>query len=417
MAPSRTIQTESPALPVRLRWLLRLSAAGLLATPLTGCAGGSDAGEPSAAAEPSVSVPGAGEASPAPVHDSELHPYRLVTVVEGLEHPWGMAFLPEGDILVTERPGRLRLVREGSLLPESVTGVPAVWAQGQGGLLDVALHPDFGSNRLVYLSFSKPGPGGTATTAVVRGELDGMALRNVEEIFEAEGWNGLRFHFGSRLAFDAAGHLFITVGDRGEMEEAQDPSNHKGTIVRLHDDGRIPADNPFAGGGEGALPEIYTWGNRNPQGLAVHPITGEVWANEHGPRGGDELNLLLPGRNYGWPAVSYGINYDGSTITEFTEMQGMEPPVHHWTPSIATSGLAIYSGDAFPEWRGNFFVGALAGGHLARVEMDGRRFLREERLLTEFNQRIRDVREGPDGYLYVLVDAPAGSMVRLEPAS
>ena len=348
------------------------------------------------------------------VRRSEKHAFRVSTVVQGLENPWGMAFLPGGDVLVTERPGRLRVVRGGKLQPGAVGGVPEVFAQGQGGLMDVALHPKFAENRLVYLSYSKPGPQG-ATTAVIRGRLEGDRLSGVQEVFEAKAWGTRGVHFGSRLVFDRDGYLFVSVGDRGTMENAQDLSNHAGKILRLHDDGRVPRDNPFAGR-SGALPEIYAYGVRSPQGMGLHPETGALWESEHGPRGGDEINLIQPGRNYGWPVITYGINYNGSSITDITEKEGMEQPLHRWVPSIATSGLAIYHGDAFPEWKGDVFVGGLAGEHLARVGFDGTRAAGSEKLLEGIG-RIRDVRVGPDGFLYVLTDAARGSLLRLEPAS
>ncbi|MCC5794688.1 MAG: PQQ-dependent sugar dehydrogenase [Chromatiales bacterium] len=341
------------------------------------------------------------------------HDYQVVTVVEGLEHPWGMVFLPGGDMLVTERPGRLRIVREGKLLGNPVSGVPQVLARGQGGLLDVALHPEFASNGLVYLSYARPGEQG-ATTAVARGRLEGEALLDVEEIFIASAWGRGPVHFGSRLLFDRDGYLFLTIGDRGEMERAQNPGDHAGTTLRLHDDGRVPEDNPFIGR-EGYLPEIWTMGNRNAQGMALHPETGQVWQNEHGPRGGDELNLILPALNYGWPTITYGINYNGQIISELTEKPGMEQPVVQWTPSIATSGLAIYAGKAFPNWRGDALIGGLAGRQVARVRLDGASGEIREPLLEGYGARIRDVRISPDGLVYLLVDEPNGSMLRLEP--
>ncbi|HSG49103.1 MAG TPA: PQQ-dependent sugar dehydrogenase [Longimicrobiales bacterium] len=342
---------------------------------------------------------------------------QVVPVVEGLEHPWGMAFLPGGDILVTERPGRLRIVRGGVLDPDPVAGVPAVWANGQGGLLDVALHPEFAANRWVYLSFSKPSAdGNSATTAVVRGRLDGNALTGVEEIFEADAWTDAGVHFGSRLVFDGEGHLYVTVGDRGQMQQAQNPSNHQGTINRLNDDWSIPQDKPFVDA-PGRQPSVFAYGIRSPQGLAIHPGTGALLESEHGPRGGDELNHIQAGRNYGWPAITFGINYDGTTITEDTARAGMEQPLHYWVPSIATSGLAIYTGDRFPAWQGSAFIGGLAGTVLVRVELDGLRAVAEERLLQDWGQRIRDVRNGPDGFLYILTDVARGGLYRLEPAS
>jgi glucose/arabinose dehydrogenase len=357
------------------------------------------------------------------VHRSRHHSYRVVTVVEGLTHAWSLAFLPGGDMLVTERRGRLRIVRNGALLPDSVPGVPAVLARGQGGLLDVVPHPGFAANRLVYLSFSKPvGDGSQATTAVVRGRFENDRLTGVQEVFEADTRGA--GHYGSRLAFDRSGFLFITVGDRqapprGNLtaHPAQDLANHHGTIVRLHDDGRVPADNPFVNT-PGARPGIWSYGHRNPQGLAVHPETGDLWANEHGLQGGDELNLIQRGRNYGWPVIGYGVNYgSGSAIHASTHREGMEQPVHYWVPSIATSGLLVYTGDRFPAWRGNIFVGGLAGEQLARLAMDGRRVAEEETLVRGMG-RIRDVRQGPDGLIYLVIDAEGRrpSVVRLEPA-
>ena len=349
------------------------------------------------------------------VQRSQHHPYRVERVAGGLQNPWGIAFLPSGDMLVTERPGRLRLIRGGTLQPEPIAGVPEVFARGQGGLLDVALHPHFATNRLVYLSYSKPGPEG-ATTAVIRGRLDGNRLAEVEEIFEARAWSGTGLHFGSRLLFDREGYLFVSVGERGSQENAQNLGNHAGKIMRLHDDGRVPTDNPFVGR-SGVLPEIWAYGIRSPQGLAIHPATGEIWESEHGPRGGDEINHIRPGRNFGWPVITYGINYNGSPITDITSKEGMEQPAHQWTPSIAASGLAIYEGAAFPQWRGDYFVGALAGKHLARVRLRNGRTAEEEKLLTGLDGRIRDVRVGPDGFLYVLTDERDGGVYRIRPAS
>jgi aldose sugar dehydrogenase len=344
---------------------------------------------------------------------AEHHSYRAVTIADGLQNAWGLAFLPNGDMLVTERPGRLRLIRDGQLQSDPVPGVPEVAARGQGGLLDVALHPAFADNRFVYLSYSKPGPDG-ATTAVVRGRFDGSRLSDLEEVFEARAWSNAGQHFGSRLVFDDHGYLFISVGERGAMQEAQNLGNHQGTIIRLHDDGRVPSDNPFVGQ-SGALPEIWAYGVRNPQGMVLHPTTRELWELEHGPRGGDEVNLVLPGRNYGWPVITYGINYNGQPISDITEKEGMEQPLYHWTPSIATSGLAFYTGDAFPQWKGSLLAGGLTGRYVARLTVDGHRVIAEEKLMEGFGERIRDVRDGPDGSIYVLTDAPQGQLVRLEP--
>ena len=364
------------------------------------------------------------EDSWAQIHRSTLHDYRVVTVATDLQNPWGIAFLPGGDILVTEKAGRLRIVREGRLLPDAVPGVPEVLAQGQGGLMDVQPHPDFATNRLIYITYSKPYTDlEGARTVLIRGIFQNDALTNIDELFSAQAVG--RGHYGSRIAFDGNGYVFITAGDRqapsrGDLyaHPAQDLSNHHGVVVRLHDDGRIPTDNPFVGTA-GALGEIWSYGHRNPQGLAFHPVTGDLWANEHGPQGGDELNVVLPGRNYGWPVIGYGVNYgSGTTIHEGTLKEGMESPKHFWVPSIATSGLMIYTGDQFPAWRGNIFVGGLGGEQLARLTIDGQTVLNEETLFQRMG-RVRDVRQGPDGYVYLAIDDRRGGatgIVRLEPA-
>jgi len=347
--------------------------------------------------------------------ESRHHRLRVTVVADGLEHPWGLAFLPHGDILVTERPGRLRVIRDGVLLPAPVHGLPQIRVLGQGGLLDVLPHPGFADNRLLYFTYSANHAGGV-TTHVARGRLHEGVLTDVEVLFRAEPASSGRVHFGSRLCFDGQGHLFISVGERGQMQRAQKLNDHAGKIIRLHDDGRIPEDNPFAGNND-ARPEIFSFGHRNPQGMAVHPQTGEIWVNEHGPRGGDEINLIRPGANYGWPVVSLGIDYTGFKIGEgLQHMPGMNDPLHHWTPSIAPSGMAFYTADAFPRWKGDLFVGALAHRHLARLKLSGEVVVEEERLLEDLNQRIRDVRVGPDGNLWVLTDEDPGQVLRLEPA-
>ncbi|MEM8744046.1 MAG: PQQ-dependent sugar dehydrogenase [Pseudomonadota bacterium] len=340
-------------------------------------------------------------------------PFKTVTVAKGLEHPWGMAFLPDGRMLVTERPGRLRIVSPDGKVSQPVSGLPKIAAVGQGGLLDVVLHPDFKNNNLVYFSFAEPGASGQGT-AVARGRLDGNTLKDVKTIFSQKPKLSGGLHFGSRLVFAPDGTLYISMGDRGRMQRAQNNRNHQGTIARINDDGSIPKDNPFVNTAD-ALPEIYTYGNRNVQGMALNPQTGIVWAQEHGPRGGDEVNILKSGANYGWPTITYGINYDGSTITNDKAKPGMEQPVLHWTPSIAPSGMAFYDGDKFPEWKGDLFVGALKDRHLRRVKLDGDKEAGQEILLEDLGERIRDVRTGPDGYLYVLTDAPDGQIIRLEP--
>ena len=354
----------------------------------------------------------------AEVFASEEHAFRVVEVASGLDHPWGLAFLPDGRLLVTERSGRLHTVdAEGRLDPEPVAGVPRVHASGQGGLLDVALHPAFRENGWVYLSYAA-GHWGRAGTEVARGRLRGKRLEDVEVLFRALPKSSGGRHFGSRLRFAPDGHLFISLGDRGDRHRAQDRDDHAGSIIRLRDDGTVPPDNPFAGV-DGARPEIYTTGNRNVQGLAFDQETGILWSHEHGPRGGDELNVVRPGVNYGWPVISFGREYmSGAPVGEGTHRAGMAQPAHQWTPSIAPSGLTAYNGDRFPAWRGNLFVGALRFRLIARLVLDGERVVHEERLLEGRYGRIRDVRTGPDGLIYLLTDAPApyGALLRLEPA-
>ena len=355
--------------------------------------------------------------SRAEVVESEEHAFRVVTVATGLDHPWGLAFLPDGRMLVTERPGRLRTVTAGRLDPEPVAGVPRVRASGQGGLLDVALHPEFGENGWVYLSYAAGNRHG-AGTEVARGRLRGHRLEEVEVLFRALPKSGGGRHFGSRLRFAPDGHLFITLGDRGDRHRAQDPGDHAGSIIRLRDDGAVPPDNPFVGV-DGTRPELFTLGNRNVQGLAFDLETGLLWSHEHGPRGGDEVNMVRPGVNYGWPVISYGREYmSGNQVGEGTHRDGLAQPALQWTPSIAPSGLTVYDGDRFPGWRGNLFVGALSFRLLARLVLDGERVVHEEHLLEGRYGRIRDVRTGADGLIYLLTDAPApyGALLRLEPA-
>jgi glucose/arabinose dehydrogenase len=355
-------------------------------------------------------------ASAGAVHHSQAHSFRVVTLARGLDHPWGLAFLPDGRFLVTERPGQLRLVApDGTLDPRPVDGVPTVAAHGQGGLLDVALHPRFAENGLVYLSYSARGDGGIGTE-VARGRLNGHRLENVEVIFRQTPKSGGGRHFGSRLVFDREGHLYITLGDRGEMERAQRLDDLAGKIVRLTEDGRVPKDNPFVGR-PGARPEIYSLGNRNVQGAALHPRTGELWTHEHGPQGGDEVNVIRAGVNYGWPVITYGVEYViGTKIGEGTHKPGMAQPIHYWVPSIAPSGMAFYTGDKFPRWRGDLLVGALKDQTLVRLRLRGEQVIEEERMLRGELGRVRDVRTGPDGYVYVLTDARNGVLARLEPA-
>jgi len=351
------------------------------------------------------------------IYESEQHDFRVVTVADGLAHPWGMAFLPGGEMLVTERDGRLRVVRDGKLLPQPVSGLPRMLIGGQGGLLDVALDPKFSETGLIYFAYAGGRPG-NAGTEVARGrlDLDAMALRDVETIFAVEPKTPGAAHYGGRLQFAPDGTLYVTLGDRySYMDQAQNLENHLGTIVRINPDGSVPADNPFVGR-EDAKPEIFTYGNRNVQGIALRPATPTIWFHEHGPRGGDELNILKPGVNYGWPEITYGIDYSGAIISEKTHAPGMEQPVVYWDPSIAPSGMTFYDGDKFPRWKGDIFLGALAHRHLRRLEMDGDQVTGQEELLGVLNARIRDVRQGPDGMLYVLTDARNGRILRLEPA-
>ena len=320
---------------------------------------------------------------------SALHDYRVVTVVDALIQPWSIAFLPGGDALITERPGRLRILRQGKLLPQPVEGVPKVFHSGQGGLLEVMPHPNFASNRLLYISYSKPGAtDADSRTALIRGRFENDRLTQVEEIFDAVSKG--RNHYSGKIAFDKNGFLFLTLGDRqvppeGNLEAhpAQDLTNHHGKIVRLHDDGRVPTDNPFVSRA-GARPEIWSYGHRNVQGLAIHPETGDLWADEHGPQGGDELNRIEPGKNYGWPVIGFGVNYTtGLAIHSGTHRDGMEQPVHIWVPSIGISGMMFYTGDKFPQWRGNMFIGGMNGQQLSRLTLNGQRIVNEETLVQQ----------------------------------
>ncbi len=346
---------------------------------------------------------------------TEEHSIRVQILVQGLVHPWSVAFLPDGRMLVTEREGRLRIVRDGKLEPKPVSGLPQVAVAGQGGLLDVVLHPRFADNGWIYLSYSARGPGGIGTE-VVRARLVNDRLEDVKTIFQMQPKASGNLHFGGRLVFDRTGLLYITLGERGDQDRAQRLDEHLGKIVRVHDDGRIPEDNPFRNRA-GARPEIFSLGNRNVQGAALHPGTGELWAHEHGPQGGDEINIIRAGVNYGWPVITYGRNYvSGTRIGEGTHKAGMAQPIHYWVPSIAPSGMAFYTGDKFSRWRGDLFVGALRDQVLVRLRLDAEKVVREERMLQGVLGRIRDVRQGPDGLLYLLTDNANGVLARLEPA-
>ena len=352
---------------------------------------------------------------------SERHNFIVHPLVAGLSRPWGLAFLPEGGLLITERTGNLLLIN--GKRRDRVSGVPKTAVTGQGGLLDVALSPNFATDSLIYLSFAEA-KSDLYGTAVARGRLTGSdsgspRLTAVEVIYRALPKTKGGVHFGSRLVFDNQGLLYISLGERGTMRRAQNPMDPAGSILRLNPDGSIPPDNPFASGASHSkkgAPAVWSYGVRNPQGMAKHPVTGDIWFHEHGPKGGDEVNIARKGKNYGWPKVTYGINYDGSIISNLTTAPGITPPLIYWVPSIAPSGFTFYTGARFPEWQGNAFVGALAGKHLRRLVLQGDTVVHQEILLKNRIGRIRDVRNGPDGYLYLLTDANSGVLYRLEPA-
>jgi glucose/arabinose dehydrogenase len=342
---------------------------------------------------------------------------QVEAVASGLVNPWGLAFLPDGRMLVTERPGRMRLVtRDGKLAPP-LGGVPKVFAQSQGGLHDVALDRDYARNQTLYVCYAEPA-GGAGRTALARARLvdEGEPrLGEVKVIFRQEGPLSSGNHFGCRIAQTADGNLFLTMGDHFTYRnEAQNLANHLGKIVRIRPDGSVPPDNPFVGR-YGGKPEIWSYGHRNSQGAAINPASGKLWMHEHGPRGGDEINVPEAGKNYGWPVIGYGIDYSGAKIHESTHKTGMQQPIKYWVPSIAPSGMAFYSGDLFPSWRGNLFVGALAGQALVRLELDGEKVTKEERLLQDLRERIRDVRVGPDGALWLATDSSNGRILRVTP--
>ena len=344
---------------------------------------------------------------------SDSGSFSIVEVAEGLVHPWGMTFLPDGRMLVTERPGRLRIVTADGTVSEPVAGTPEVRADRQGGLLDVALHPDFETNGLVYLSYSKPGPNGTSATALGRGILEGNRLEGWEDLFVQQPFRNSGLHFGSRIAFSPDGYLFLSTGDRGAFDPAQDLGTHIGKLLRLNSDGSVPDDNPFVGQ-EGAQPEIWAYGLRNAQSLAFHPETGELWEAEFGPRGGDELNRIEPGTNYGWPLVSWGRHYDGRPIPDPPTRPDLTDAVTYWDPVISPSGMAFYTGDRFPEWTGSLMISSLSKEGLTRVVLENGEVTLEEQI--DLGARIREVEPGPDGFLYVLTDASDGHIWRLEPA-
>ena len=343
--------------------------------------------------------------------------FNVVTITENLDYPWAVAFMPNGDFLITERPGTAKLISHNTGEASPVSGLPDIREAGQGGLLDVILHPDFEQNKWVYFSYAAKNQHKINSTHVARAKWqeETKSVSDWQVIFQSNSkYEGGR-HFGSRLLFDQQGYLFITSGDRGHRPSAQDLTNHAGVIIRLHDDGGIPNDNPFTNK-ENAQPEIFSYGHRNPQGISLDTETGEIWSHEHGPQGGDELNLVKAGINYGWPVITYGKNYViGTDIGEGTHKDGMKQPFYYWVPSIAPSGLTIYKGNKFPGWKDSFFVGSLKFSTLVRLKRNGNKFVEEERMLTELNYRIRDVREGPDELIYILTDSHNGKLIKLEP--
>jgi len=339
--------------------------------------------------------------------------YKIETVAEGLSHPWAIAFLADGDMLVTERSGQLRRIHGGQLLPTPVGNIPDLFVGGQGGLLDIILDPEFASNQRLYLSFSS-GTVRANALQVISARLDGDSLQDISTIFTASPVKNTPHHFGGRLALLPDQTLLITVGEGFNFrEQAQFLDNHFGKLIRINRDGTVPADNPFVGRDE-ALPEIWTYGHRNPQGLLVS-TDGTVWLHEHGPRGGDELNVIEPGKNYGWPAITHGMDYSGAYVSPYTEAAGMEQPVIHWTPSIAPAGFCEYKGRVFPDWQGNLFVAALAEKSVRRLVMKNNKVQSQETMFTELGQRIREVRSGPNGFLYLLTDSDEGQILRVSP--
>ena len=373
------------------------------------------------AQEPAVGVPvpalGAG---PFLLDTAEQHKIRVTVLARGLSHPWAIAFLPDGGMLITERAGRLRVFRNGALDPTPITGVPEVRTDGNGGLMDVALHPMFAQNRLVYLTYTKPVGGGRGTPSLARGKLEGGALTEVKDLVVPDAFEG-NGGLNGRVAFGRDGMLYMSTGGNiGQV--SQDPNSLRGKILRLRDDGSVPPDNPFVGRA-GYRPEIYTLGHRNTLGLIVHPETGELWNHENGPNGGDKINVIKAGHNYGWPLMSFGRDYAGPRISEYPVREGFEPPLVTWIPSIAVAGIAVYTGDRFPKWKGNVFVGSMrtgeipGTGHMERIVFNNKmEEIRRESMLSELRQRIREVRQGPDGLLYLLTDEDDGALLRLEPA-
>jgi glucose/arabinose dehydrogenase/mono/diheme cytochrome c family protein len=352
---------------------------------------------------------------------SQLETFKIERVADGLQTPWGIAFLPDGKLLVSERPGRIRIIEVGKGIVDTITGLPPVWVQQDGGLLDIAVHPDFAHNHLIYFSFSEVGPKpGTSGTRIMRARIEDHKLVDLKDLFRPKPeqyWEG-NIHYGSRFFFDKDGYLFYSIGERGHRPDAQNLASPYGKLHRIRDDGTIPPDNPFVNT-PGADPSVWSYGHRNQQGIAQHPVTGELFATEHGPRGGDELNLIIKGHNYGWPVITYGIDDDGTPITDLTEKEGMDQPLTYWTPSIATAAIDFYTGDKFPKWKNQLFLAALAGQQFRRIELDGHKVVKQEILFNDLG-RVREVVNGPDGYLYIAVntafgDSP-GQIIRLVPS-
>jgi glucose/arabinose dehydrogenase len=397
----------------------RLSTAALLTLGLAHASQAQDAAPRAATTAANLQRPSPPLGAGPWVLETAQQRIRVSVLASGLARPWSIAFLPNGDLLVAELAGRLRLVHGGVLDPTAITGVPTVHAVQQSGLKDVVLHPNFATNQLVYLIYVKPGEGGSSTTAIARGRLEGHALVDTRDIFVANAWATRDADTGARLAFDRSGYLYATLGDRFQIDKVQDLATHFGKVLRLNDDGSAPRDNPFVGQ-PGAAPEVFTFGHRNPQGLAVHPVTGTLWATEHGPQGGDELNELVPGGNYGWPLASFGVDYGGTAIGTTPVLPGMIAPRTFWVPGIFPAGFAFYTGTAFPAWQGDIFIGSMgrsATGHIVRLVFDAKGLeVGQESVLTELKQRIRDVRQGRDGFLYAVTDEEPGALLKIEPA-
>ncbi len=350
-------------------------------------------------------------AAPDNPSQTATHIIKVEVVANGLQNPWSMAFLPDGRMLITERPGRLRIFANGNLQTEPISGLPPIWQNGQGGLLDVALHPNYTKNGWIYFAYASA-VGNVGNTAIARARLQGNQLVDFERLFRGEPLTDLSYHYGSRIVFDSDNNVYFTIGDRGEMHNAQKIDNHNGKVLRIKDDGSIPDDNPFVNQ-PNAKKEIWTYGHRNIQGMAIHPETGKIWTHEHGPKGGDEINIEVKGANYGWPLVSFGINYDGTIITNDTVIEGVIRPLHYWVPSIAPCGMCFVTSDKYPKWKNNLMVTALAGQQIQRLTFENETVISTEKLLQGY-ARFRDIRQGTDGYLYVLTEGP-GRLLRLIP--